>query len=93
MVRKQLLITPDQNSKLAAIAAELARPESEIVREALDEWFKKQAEGVADWKSALRQASGIWKDRTDLEDLMPRLRQSWNRQALISSRKPAAKRR
>ena len=67
MVRKQLLLTPEQNQRLASIAAATERPESEIVREAIETWLAKQAAGDEDWKAAWRQAAGMWKGRTDLD--------------------------
>lgn len=68
MVRKQLLITPEQNTQLGAIAAASSRPESELVREAVDQWLAKQKAGEEDWKKALLSVRGMWKDRTDLDE-------------------------
>lgn len=32
-----------------------------------------------DWKAALRQARGMWKDREDLPEFFEELRRSWDR--------------
>ena len=91
MVRKQLLMTPEQNSRLKALAATTQRPESELVREALDSWLASQQVVQPDWKAHWRQAAGLWEDREDLDDMMPRLRASWDRPA--GSLPPATRKR
>jgi prevent-host-death family protein len=34
---------------------------------------------VPDWKAAMMQAAGMWKDRDDIPELMEQLRREWNR--------------
>ena len=34
---------------------------------------------VPEWKAALMQAAGMWKDRDDIPELMAQIRREWNR--------------
>ena len=68
LVRKQLLLTPDQNRQLRSLAVTTARSEGDLVREAVDQWLAKHQAEQEDWKAALRKLCGIWKDRTDLDE-------------------------
>lgn len=67
MVRKQVLLSSEQNGRLGAFATASSRSEGELVREALDDWFAKQKIEQDDWKVQLRQLRGMWKERTDLD--------------------------
>jgi len=72
MVRKQLFIREDQQHQLKAAASRAGVAEAELMREGIDLVLKKKkaAEPVDDsWKEGFRQAAGIWKDRTDLDEL------------------------
>ena len=75
MVHKQVLITPEQNSRLKAHAAAVGMAEAEIIRRGIERELEQAlpvTEG--DWKDAWRQAFGMWKDRDDLDELYARLR-------------------
>lgn len=74
MVRKQLLISPDQNRRIGIVASEQGRSESEIVRDALDAWLAAAPQGEESWKSAWLGTAGLWSDRTDIDDLMEKRR-------------------
>jgi prevent-host-death family protein len=34
---------------------------------------------IPDWKAAMMQAAGMWKDRDDIPELMEQLRSEWSR--------------
>ena len=34
---------------------------------------------ISEWKAAMMQAAGMWKDRDDIPELMEQLRREWNR--------------
>jgi prevent-host-death family protein len=38
-----------------------------------------EAAPVPDWKAAIMQAAGMWKDRDDIPELIEQLRKEWNR--------------
>jgi len=65
-----------QRDELAAIARIAGKKQSELIREAVD-LFIEQA-GRNRRESVLREAAGIWKDRTDLPDFK-RVRAEWDR--------------
>ena len=68
LVRKQLMLTGEQNAHLKRIAAATSRSEGELVREAIEHWLSRQEADEQDWKDAWRQAAGIWADRDDLDE-------------------------
>jgi hypothetical protein len=74
MVRKQLMLTGEQNAELKRIAAATSRSEGELVREAIDDWLSSEKADEQNWKDAWRQAAGIWADRDDLDEFYAELR-------------------
>ena len=76
MVRTQICLTERQCEELAAIAKIARKKQSELIREAVDR-FIEQA-GHSRREVVLREASGIWKDRTDLPDFKA-ARAEWDR--------------
>ena len=75
MVRKQLLLTREQNAHLKRIAAATSRSEGELVREAVDDWLSRQQEETEDWRAHLLSLAGMWADRDDLDDFYAELRE------------------
>jgi hypothetical protein len=66
MVRMQVYLTEEDQAKIQWLAGETGKTKSELVRQAI-----KRLVGQfcgEDHKSFLRQAKGLWKDRTDLPD-------------------------
>ena len=61
MVRTQIYITEDEQRKLRALARQSGRKQSELIREAIDD-FLARASG-APGRAALRACRGMWKDR------------------------------
>ena len=76
MVRTQIYLTESQREELAAIAKAEGKKQSELIREAVD-WLIEQA-GSNRRQVVLREAAGIWKDRTDLPDFKT-ARTQWDR--------------
>jgi hypothetical protein len=76
MIRTQIYLTDRQRSELAAISKNLGKKQSELIREAVDR-FIDQA-GHSRREVILREAAGMWKDRTDLPDFKA-LRSEWDR--------------
>ncbi len=76
MVRTQIYLTERQRDKLAAIAKTAGKKQSELIREAVDHLINQKGRSVRE--AVLRQAAGIWKDRTDLPDFKA-TRAGWDR--------------
>ena len=76
MIRTQIYLTDKQRSKLALIAKNLGKKQSEIIREAIDRLIDQ--DGQNQKKMALQKAAGIWKNRKDLPDFRA-LRSEWDR--------------
>jgi hypothetical protein len=79
MVRKQVLITAEQNRRLKALAACAGVSEGELVRAGLDAALRKLESEEENWKTAWRQAKGIWADRSDIDEIMAKRREARRR--------------
>jgi len=76
MVRTQVYLTENQREELAAIAMAEGKKQSELIREAIDRLIDQAGSGRRE--VVLREAAGIWKNRTDLPDFK-RIRTEWDR--------------
>lgn len=76
MVRTQIYLTKRQRDELAAIAKTVGKKQSELIREAVDRLIDQA--GRRRREIVLREAAGIWKDRTDLPDFKA-ARAEWDR--------------
>lgn len=76
MVRTQIYLTKRQRDELAAIAKIAGKKQSELIREAVDRLIDE--EGREKREAVLREAAGIWENRTDLPDFR-RIRTGWDR--------------
>lgn len=76
MVRTQIYLTESQRDELAAIAKAERKKQSEIIREAIDRFIDQASRSRRE--AVLREAAGIWKDRTDLPDFNE-MRAEWDR--------------
>ena len=75
MVRTQIYLTERQRDELAAIAKRAGKKQSELIREAVDRLIDQT--GRSRREAVLREAAGIWKDRTDLPDFKA-IRAEWD---------------
>ena len=76
MVRTQIYLTEDQRAAVAAIAVQSGKRQSEVIREAVDRFIEQKSRGRRE--AILREAAGMWRDRTDLPNL-DGLRRGWDR--------------
>ncbi len=77
MIRTQIYLTEDERTALGALSAETGKPQSQMIREAVDEYIALS--GKAHREAVLDRAAGLWKDRDDLPDFHA-LRQAWDRE-------------
>lgn len=76
MIRTQIYLTDKQRAELAAIAKNMGKKQSEIIREAIDRLIDQSSQNRK--IKILRKAAGIWKDRDDLTDFRA-IRSEWDR--------------
>jgi len=76
MIRTQIYLTDRQRAELAAISKTLGKKQSELIREAVDRFIDQASQSRRE--TVLREAAGIWKDRTDLPDFKA-IRTEWDR--------------
>ena len=76
MIRTQIYLTDEQRSKLAVIAKNRGKKQSEVIREAIDRFIGQTEQSQK--KKALREAAGIWRNRDDLSDYRA-IRSEWDR--------------
>ena len=75
--RTQIYLDQHQLVRLRSAARAAHRTVSQIIREAIDEKFERP-DPAEEFDSALRRASGLWADRSDLgptDELVRKLRQ------------------
>jgi hypothetical protein len=66
MVRTQIYLTEQERAAIGAITVATGKPQSEVIREAIDHWVARSSK--AHRKAILGRVAGLWKDRTDLPD-------------------------
>ncbi|MEN6428047.1 MAG: CopG family transcriptional regulator [Phycisphaerales bacterium] len=76
MVRTQVYLAERQRDELASIAKVIGKKQSELIREAIDQLIDRMGSTRRD--AVLREAAGVWEDRTDLPDFRA-VRAEWDR--------------
>jgi len=76
MIRTQIYLEESASKKIRSIAAKSGKKQSEVIREAIDQFISSFQDG--DQKAQLKRAKGIWKNRNDLVEL-EQLRSEWER--------------
>jgi len=76
MIRTQIYLTERQRAELTIISKILGKKQSELIREAVDRLIDQA--GKSRCEAVLREAAGIWKNRTDLPDFK-KIRTEWDR--------------
>lgn len=76
MVRKQVFITTEQNTRLKSLAAATGDAEGQLVRRGLDLLLEREAARTVDWKAGLMELRGMWADRYDLDTFYAQRREA-----------------
>ena len=76
MIRTQIYLTDRQRAELDSLSKTLKKKQSELIREAVDRLIDQSGRNLRE--TILKQAAGIWKDRTDLPDFTA-MRTEWDR--------------
>lgn len=76
MIRTQIYLSKEEREGLQVIARDKKKSQSEIIREAVDEYIKKEKRGSK--LKIIQTMNGVWKDRTELPDFKT-LRGEWDR--------------
>ena len=77
LVRKQILITPEQARQLKARSEATGLAEAEIVRQALDREIGQVLASNDGWKQRLLKLAGTL-DEAGIEDRLEKNRKQWN---------------
>ena len=72
MVRTQVYLTEKQKQELDRLTATTGKRQSDMIREAIDGYLIQHK--PKHWLEALEPLFGMWADRTDLDDFVPKLR-------------------
>lgn len=77
MVRTQVYLTDMEKNKLCLLSDETGQSQSELIREAIDQFVDKKIKQKKSRCEALRAAKGLWQNREDLLDFS-NLRKEWD---------------
>lgn len=65
MIRSQVYLTEAERKQLHLLSHALGKSQSQLIREAIDQFIMLNLKDKADKLMALRQAKGLWADRMD----------------------------
>lgn len=72
-------LSPENSQKLEVFASRTGKSQDDLVNEAVEQLeLPASTSPIDDWKAAIMQAAGMWKDRDDLPDF-EEIRRSWDR--------------
>jgi hypothetical protein len=74
MRKIQVFLREDQKEALKSISVRTGRKQSDLIRGSVDLLIDAMKREDSDRREATRSAAGLWKDRTDLEDISRQLR-------------------
>jgi hypothetical protein len=74
MQKIQVFLREDQKVALKSISHRTGQRQSDLVRKSVDLLIDRMKREDADWREATRLVAGLWKDRTDIEDISQELR-------------------
>lgn len=74
MEKIQVFLREDQKIALRSLARRLGLHQSDLVRRGVDLVIDKAGQDDSDWREATRAVAGLWRDRTDIDELSQELR-------------------
>ena len=77
MIRTQVYLTSLEKQKLNLLGKTLAASQSELIRQAIDEFIKNKLTLDSEKDDALKAAKGLWANRNDLPNFTA-LRKEFN---------------
>ncbi len=82
MRKAQVFLRDDQKAALQQLSRRTGRKQSELIRHGVDLAIAEAEKAPDDnWKEAWLQAFGIWKDRTDIDEIYAEMRANNARRA------------
>jgi len=69
MQKIQLFLREDQKAALKSISARTGKKRSALIRSGIDLLIERANRENTDWREATRAAAGIWRDRTDIDEV------------------------
>lgn len=78
MIRSQIYLTQHERKFLSLFSMETGRSQSELIREALDQFIENCMARKKNAQAMLSASKGLWKDRDDLPDIS-KLRKEFDR--------------
>lgn len=79
MQKVQVFLREDQKAALKAISVQTGQKQSDLIRRSVDLLIDKANAEQTDWRDAVLQATGIWKEHTDLEERLGEFRRAASR--------------
>ena len=79
MIKTQVYLTEYEQQQLTAIASQINRKQSELIRDAINNFIERFSVTPKDTKMILQKTAGMWKDRQDIVSAET-LRQDWDRE-------------
>ena len=81
MATLQVQLTEKNTQRIGELSLRVGKSPDELVNEAFEEYLAEiePEKPNEDWKAALMQAAGMWKDRDDLPEMMAEIRREASR--------------
>ena len=78
MIRSQIYLTEEERQCLSVFSQETGRSQSDLIREAIDQYIEWQYQQKKTFTHCLHATKGLWKSKKDLVPL-DELRTEWER--------------
>ncbi|WP_152664478.1 ribbon-helix-helix protein, CopG family [Devosia geojensis] len=79
MQKVQVFIRADQKAALKELAARRGMRQSDLIRRSIDAFIEAESRNATDWRDVVRRTSGVWRDKSDTDELSRSLREQTKR--------------